>query len=215
MLERVPDDFHVLCISYPTHKEQTYAELATHVLQKLGDIRGNYILLGESFSGPVALLVNEQKPSGLLGIILAATFISAPNLRMGRFLPWALGFRLARPLFAARIALSRASTRPLLKAALRELEKVSPRVMAFRVAEIFSVDVEEQLKECAIPLAYFRGKYDYVVPSRNLRKIQVLKPNIKVVEFNTQHFLLQSAPEEAWVAISEFVKNIQEGRQEN
>lgn len=211
LIETVPENFAALCISYPTHEKKSYSELASCILTRLNEIQGNYILLGESFSGPLAILVSCQKPPGLLGTILVATFISAPNLKIARFLPWTLGFKLARPLYSLRIALSKPKNIPLLKAQLCELQKVSPEVMAFRVAEVFSVNVEKQLEECAVPLVYFRGKYDYIVPSWNLRKIQALHPGVDVVQFNTQHFLLQSAPTEAWAVISEFVNKIKEG----
>lgn len=210
LLENTPAGFDIICIAYPTHEKQSYSQLTSYVLSRLEGIQGDYFLLGESFSGPISIFISSVKPKGLLGTILVATFISAPSLKIGRLLPWALGFRLAKWLYSLRIGMSRRKNIPLLKAQLRELQRVPPEVMVFRIDEVFLVDVEKQLRECTVPLVYFRGKYDFVVPSWNVRKILAANPRVKVVEFNTQHFLLQSAPTEAWGAIAEFINTVKE-----
>ncbi len=208
LMERAPEIFNVLCISYPTDEIKDYAELTAMVLSRLMLIQGKFILVGESFSGPIALFVSHQKPQGLLGTILVATFISAPNLKIGRFLPWTLGFRVAKPLYALRIALNRGKNSSLLKATSTELQKVMPKVLASRIQQVFSVNANVALKACSVPLVYFRGTNDIVVPQWNLEKIVRLKPDIKVVLFETQHFLLQSKPLEAWDAIAAFANEV-------
>ena len=208
LVELAPGEFNVICISYPTHDVKSYGELTSLVMSELKLIQGNYILIGESFSGPISLFISHQKPKGLLGTILVATFISAPNLKIGRYLPWKLGFMLAKPLYALRIALSRGRSTSILKATSLELQKVLPKVLAYRIQQVFSVNAETELKECIVPMAYFHGKYDFVVPKWNLERILNIKPSIKVVSFDSQHFLLQSRPIEAWAAISAFANGL-------
>ena len=208
LIALTPEEFDVICISYPTHEVKSYCELTAQVMSELNSIKGNYILVGESFSGPISIFISHQKPKGLLGTILVATFISAPNLKIGRYLPWNIGFILAKPLYTLRIALSRGGSASILKATSLELQKVLPKVLASRIQQVFSVNADIELKECIVPLVYFRGKHDFVVPKWNLEKILSVKPSIKVVSFNTQHFLLQSRPIEAWVAISAFANGL-------
>jgi len=40
---------------------------------------GKYIVLGESFSGPIAISLAAQSPRGLLGCILCASFVRTPR----------------------------------------------------------------------------------------------------------------------------------------
>jgi hypothetical protein len=42
-----------------------------------------------------------------------------------------------------------------------------------------------------------------------MKKIIEIKPDINVVTFNSNHFLLQSVPQQAWEAIHKFVKEIE------
>jgi len=207
-IEANTSGFDVLTISYPTHKELSYKSLTSFVLSKLDSINNSYILMGESFSGPLSIFISHQKPSGLIATILVATFVTAPNFKVGRFLPWNIGFKLIQPLYSLRLMFSKTHNASFIKSISTELQKVSPNVLAGRIQSIFAVDAQSQLKDCKLPMMYFRGKNDFIVPRKNLDKMLSIKPDIKVVEFDTQHFLLQSAPKEAWQAITTFVADV-------
>jgi len=206
LVECAQDEFNVLTIAYPTQEKRTYTELTIDVLAQLEGINGNYIILGESFSGPLALFLSERKPRGLLGLVLVATFIKAPNLRLGRFLPWTIGFSLAKPLYSIRLSMSKKENQSLISAISTELQSVSPRVLSHRIEQVFSVNATESLRNCDVPVVYFRGTKDYVVPKKNLSDILSIKPEVKVVEFNAQHFLLQSNPVQAYKEIKSFAE---------
>lgn len=207
LIDALPKGFDVITVTYPTHENKSYIQLRDLVLQKIQSIEGKYILLGESFSGPLSLFVAEQKPEGLIGVILVASFVSAPNVRIARLLPWGMMFSLTKHLYGLRGLLSKGSNTSFIKTISTELQKVSPEVLAFRIQEIFNVNASSALSQCEYPIMYFRGTNDFVVPKNNLKKILNIKPDLKVVEFNTQHFLLQSAPEQAWSEIKSFAES--------
>lgn len=209
LLDTMPCGFKALCISYPPHEEKSYRELAAYVLEKLGKIEGNYLLVGESFSGPIAVLVGQVNPKGLLGIVLVATFISPPNIKIARLLPSQLLFSLAKPLYRLK-QLIKPKGKPgsTFDLALIEVQKSSPSVLSARTQEIFRIDVKNELASCKVPMMYFRGERDFVVPEKNLKEILRVKPDIKLARFDTDHFLLQSAPTEAWIAISTFTSEL-------
>jgi len=200
-----PDDFDLLTVEYPTDKKLSYSQLSLFVMAKLKSIGGSYIILGESFSGPLSLLIAEKKPPGLIGLVLVATFVTPPNIRVARFLPWGLVFSLAKPLCGTGSFFSGSENTSFIRLIAVELKKVLPSVLAHRIQQIFSVNAVNALKNCEVPVVYFRGTKDFVVPEKNLLRIQAVKPEIEVVKFNTQHFLLQSAPKQAWLAIENFV----------
>ncbi|EGG92997.1 3-oxoadipate enol-lactone hydrolase/4-carboxymuconolactone decarboxylase [gamma proteobacterium IMCC1989] len=203
-----PDDIDILSIEYPVNKALSYEQLSLFVMDKLESINGSYVILGESFSGPLSLFIAEKNPLGLIGLILVATFITSPNVRVARFLPWTLGFSLTKPLYDVRGFFSRSDNTSFIQLISAELQKVLPSVLAYRIQQIFMVNAVSALKSCDIPIMYFRGTKDFVVPERNLLNIQAVKPDIEVVRFKTQHFLLQSAPKQAWGAIERFVTQL-------
>lgn len=209
LLDTIPSEFKTLCISYPSHEENNYRELAAYVLSEINKIESEYLLVGESFSGPIATLVSKENPKGLLGTLLVATFISPPNLKIARLLPWELLFSLVKPLYIAKQWLKLKGTpASTFDSALIEVQKSSPRILSARIKEIFRVDVKNELANCKIPMMYFRGEKDYVVPERNLKEILKVRPDMEVVRFNTGHFLLQSSPAKAWEAIVEFTQKL-------
>ncbi len=204
----IATDDYVVVIDYPVDEIKTYAELTEDVLEKIRCIDGDFVLVGESFSGPIAIFLSAQNIPGHIGTVLVATFVSGPYWKFASYLPWTLIYRLARPLYALRIKLSNGTNASLLKAASVEMQKVKPEVLAARTRAALAVDASVALVQIKIPLVYFRARYDVVVPAWNLKKIIAIKPNTKVVSFDCQHFLLQSVPQAALQAIDDFVRVI-------
>ncbi|WP_341368618.1 hypothetical protein [Yoonia sp. BS5-3] len=66
----------VTVFSYPHHLFR-YEDILEWILPRLP--REDYILVAESFSGPVAVLVGAQNPLGLKGIVFIATFARKPR----------------------------------------------------------------------------------------------------------------------------------------
>lgn len=206
LLSIATDDYAVMVIDYPVDEIKSYAELTEAVLEKIRCIDGDFVLVGESFSGPIAIFLSAKNIPGHLATILVATFVSGPYWQLAKYLPWTVIYWLARPLYALRIKLSTSTNASLLKAASAEMQKVKPEVLAARTRAALAVDARAALVKIIIPLVYFRARYDFVVPAWNLKKIIAIKPNTKVVSFNCQHFLLQSVPQAAWQAIDDFVQ---------
>lgn len=85
---------------------------------------------------------------------------------------------------------------------------MNPAVLADRIQSVFAVDAREALGRLNLPLMYFRGFYDYLVPYKNVKAILAIKLDMRVVDFKTQHFLLQSKPVLAAQEILSFSKRI-------
>ena len=67
-------------VSYPSTEPLRYSELVALARESL-PTNGPYVLLGESFSGPIAVTLAAEHPDGLTGLILCASFVSNP-------IPW-------------------------------------------------------------------------------------------------------------------------------
>ncbi len=204
LVDTAPIRFKILTIAFPSQENYSYQQLTEYVLEKISHLNGDFILLGESYSGPLALFVAQTKPHNLKSVILSASFVTAPNIKIARFLPWAIGFRLVKILCSL---LCSDKPKSVIGLVFNELKKLEPKIFAARIQAIFAVDAQTALKECPAPIMYFLGKKDFTVPRKNLNRILSIRSDVKVVEFNTDHFLLQSAPVEAWAAIEEFAES--------
>jgi pimeloyl-ACP methyl ester carboxylesterase len=75
-------------VAYPPDPTLGYAELEALVRASLPTDRP-YVLLGESFSGPIAISIAASRPPDLVGLILCVTFASNPLPVLGS-MPWLL-----------------------------------------------------------------------------------------------------------------------------
>jgi pimeloyl-[acyl-carrier protein] methyl ester esterase len=200
-----PPQFEPVPISYPPDRVLTYEELADEIRNQ---INGGtpMILLGESYSGPLALRLASGKPRGLLGVVLVATFVRPPVPSVVRFLPWRIGFRLRVPVYALRAVLAgRTASGGLLRRARDAVRGVSADVLAARVRSAVSVDARQWLKDCPAPILYIAGQSDRLVRPHCFHAIRKVRPDVIRREITAPHFVLQIAPAEAWLAIEEFV----------
>lgn len=206
LLPHLPPELRPLIATYPTDAALGYEQLLPRVLDTL-PTDAPFVLLGESFSGPLALMAAARCPAGLQGVILCASFIRNP-LPAGSSLlrPLARGicFKFA-PRFARSWALMGRSATPALRRLSREaIDAVSPHVLAHRVRAVLNVDVRHELQCCRVPLLYLRGTRDRVVSRRNQDEIIAGFPCAQRVELDAPHFLLQTQPAAAAAAIAKF-----------
>jgi len=68
----------IIVVSYPKEIALGYDGLEEIVRAQL-PLGKPFFLLGESFSGPIAISLAAEKPDGLLGLILSCTFAKNPH----------------------------------------------------------------------------------------------------------------------------------------
>jgi pimeloyl-ACP methyl ester carboxylesterase len=170
-----------------------------------------FVLLGESFSGPVAVSLAASAPANLRGLILCASFLTRPH--------WALG--LLRPLLplaspkllpsflANRILLGRFATPELLAAQTRALDQVSSPALTARLHAMAEVDVRDALRAVTVPSVYLQAAEDRVVEARFAGEYTQFARNPNLLRLEGPHLLLQSNAAGAAAAIELFISNLQ------
>jgi len=195
-------------ISYDRDKIQDYEQLASTVSKSLNQEQP-YILVGESFSGPVALLVAARAPKNLVGVVLCASFVINPRPLLSLLYFPALFqalFRAGVPAWSIRYFLTgRESSQELVKAVRSAIKSVSPDVLIARLNMVIETNVIEHLTNCTIPLLYISTTQDRLIPKKSLTVIRTVKPDVSVIPVDGPHFILQSNPVDVWEAISNFV----------
>jgi pimeloyl-ACP methyl ester carboxylesterase len=206
-LDAMAQRYPVRVVDYPTSGALGYAELEIAMRASLPR-EGTFVLLGESFSGPVAISIAASRPPGLKGLILSCTFARNPRPRLGA-LHFLIGVWPTGPL-AARCAsvalLGRYSTSGLRRAFLGAVGKVTSEALRARLRAVVSVDVTRELAAIDVPILYLRATNDRVVPAGAAEFITRVKPEARVVDVDAPHFLLQVAPSKAAQLVADFME---------
>ena len=169
-----------------------------------------YALLGESFSGPIAIRLSFERPQHLRALVLCCSFARNPQARLARPASVLLNWRCPLPpvgLISA--ALMGGYATPSAKEALKAaLASVRADVLRARMKQVLAVDTRNLLKRVTLPLLYLRAARDILVPVQSANEVQGLAPQTKVTSLPGPHFLLQTQPEAAAAAVKAFLRQL-------
>jgi pimeloyl-ACP methyl ester carboxylesterase len=208
-VEALGANVSVVVVRYPPDQALGYAGLET-VARAALPVDRPYVLLGESFSGPIAVSIAATRPPMLRGLVLCGSFARNPQ-------PLLKPFRavLGRTPIAAvpmalvnGVLLGRFST-PALRASLRAaLAQISQPAMQSRVDAVLTADVSTQLAAVVVPILYLRATHDRVVGAAAWRWILEVQPNAQTAAIEAPHLLLQAAPVAAARAVAAFTQSL-------
>lgn len=193
-------------IAYPPDIALDYADLQTWVRDRL-PADEDFVLLGESFSGPVAIRLAAERQRGLVAMVLAASFATSPVFAAGALkrlvtlTPVQLRPRAALSWFL----LGKWRSAELLDALGEALDQVLPRVIRQRLRNVLAVDATDAFRKVVIPTLYLRATADRVVPARCGEALLATSSQVTVVEIEGPHMLLETAPLECADAIAKFL----------
>ena len=207
LLQALEPGLPVLVISYPTTELLDYAGLEAIVRDALPV--GPYVLLGESFSGPIAISIASTNPEHLNGLVLCCSFASSPRAWATALAP-ALSLPLPLPpSFAIAAALLGRFSSARLRSMLRQsLTKVAVRVLRHRLAAALRVDVTPTLSQIKVPVLYIQASADWLVSSAAAAEVLSLLPSTAVKRVRGPHLLLQVNPTESAIAIHTFLAGV-------
>ncbi len=196
-------------IRYPVDQEQSYAELDLFVRDQL-PASARFLLLGESFSGPIA----ASPPPGLVGLILSCTFASVPREALAHLPPGLLRWpmrlipltMMIKPV--SHLLLGRFGNSQLRQQLHAALAQVNPEVLICRMREVQRVDVRPRLGQIKVPVMYMQAEQDSIVPAQAVRPFQEAIPALKFVRFVGPHGLLATFPQEASAHIQTFCAEV-------
>ncbi len=196
-------------VRYPTVDPLDYDALGALVRDVL-PTEAPFVLLGESFSGPIAISLAARHPAGLRGLVLCGTFARNPRPGLAVLRPLLGMLPLGRPPIGllCRLLFGRHAT-PALRAELaRILAGISPAVSRTRLRAVLDVDVSARLAAIDVPALLLRARHDRVVPRAAGDLLARRLPRARVVELEGPHMLLQTAPDEAARILADFVREV-------
>jgi pimeloyl-ACP methyl ester carboxylesterase len=196
-------------VTYPADQPLGYAELATLVREALP--RGQpYVVLGESFSGPIAIRLGEKPPAGMVGLILCVTFAKNPYPLLGWAGPWASSLPVtALPGWVrAMFMWGGAATEQARDDSELATAMVGQAVLQHRIAAVLKVDETDSLAHVRIPTLVLAASDDHVVPRSATEHIMRTLPTAELVEIHGPHMLLQIRSAECAAALRRFMRGL-------
>lgn len=187
----------LIVVTYPVDQKLDYAALEK-VARTYLPTDDKYILLGESFSGPVAISIAASRPERLRALILCASFARnpRPGLAWLRHLLPFLPVNLMPVGLLSHLLLGKFSNTELHQLLVGAMAKVSPEVLKGRMNSVLQVDVRQRLSDINAPVLYLRAIQDRVVPFSAYKDIAEHLASMTLHEFDAPHFLLQTKSEE-------------------
>jgi sigma-B regulation protein RsbQ len=207
LLDVLPPGIKTTVVRYPD-RPGSYADHADVVRRELPKDEP-CVILGESFSGPVAVSLATAGITNLRGLILCASFLTCPN-RLLRALRPLTPFATPKlmPGFITRHALlGRFATAELRAAQARALSHVSSRTLTARLRAMADVDVRDAMRACDLPALYLRATEDRVVSARYGAEFMATARRGRLADIEAPHLLLQARPRQAAREIAGFLES--------
>lgn len=190
-------------VAYPGDIALDYPALTALVARSLPS-EGDFVLIAESFSGPIAIELAATRPEGLIGLVLCASFARAPRPRMLR-----LFMRLQRVLPVRRLPviaimpflMGRWSSRQWRQRVRDAISDIDASVLRGRLRAAATVDATARIADIDCPLIYLRARDDWLIDADSWLAIRAVSNNAVCIEIEGPHMLLQARPDECAAAI--------------
>lgn len=207
-LRVLPEDVEAVPIGFPAGEKWGYEELFDWLLGRL-PADEPFLVVAESFSGPLAVRLAAAEPKGMIGAVVCASFVRHPLPRWLRLLPVDAVFRLRLSRPPARFILADADASPELMDLFDEVIAYSPpEVVAHRARAALTVDATDALRTCRLPLLFLQATTDRLIRPRSAELVRRVRPDLRVVPIASPHFLLQMRQQECLRAIQDFLAQL-------
>jgi len=192
---------------YPHDRVLDADGLETFAREQLSGDRP-FVLLGESFSGPIALRIAADPPPMLRALVLSTTFATTPVPLLSPFAPLTRIAPVLTPMpLLSWLLLGRWRT-PALESALRQaLDEVSPDVLRSRAALALRIDARDALPRIRVPTLYLRARHDRLMhPSAGDAILRGIA-DARLQALDGPHLLLQTHGEACAEVIAAFARD--------
>lgn len=194
LLEHLSKDIAVEIIAYPADKKISYNKLIDYVTAKL-PYDDNYLIVAESFSGPIAFAIAKNPPPNLKSVIFVCSFLKPPRkvLTLSNFIPLSVVFALPVPLWIIkRYLLGNVVSDELVHLFRKSVSSVNKTVLSFRIRQTSGLAMTKGT--VALPCVYIQATNDRLVPPGSVKKFREVISKLEVIKVPGPHFILQANP---------------------
>lgn len=194
-------------LALPGTGAQDYATLVEAVRSQLS--AQSFVLLAESFAGPLAMELAAGPLPGLRGLVLCTTFARRPvPLPASAAMALAPAWPMPPLPLMARLLLGRWRTRSNQQDLQDALAQVPMPVLRQRAAATLRVDVRALLSRIQMPTLNVQALQDRLLWPHSVRELQVLLPDARHIAIEGPHLLLQARAEPAAALIAGWINRL-------
>ena len=184
-------------VSYPDQAYLSYEQLEQLVIREL-PVSGKYIIIAESFSGPIALRLANRAQGDLVAIVLVSSFAYRPLGWKGSLLarlPLSVILRMPFPDFVLRtFLLGGSASADDLSSTRRVIDHVRPQVLAGRLKEALTSDYGKHQIHATVRVVAVFAEYDRLLGRRSRQSVAEVCPTAEIEVVRAPHLALQVAP---------------------
>ena len=193
-------------LELPHQGPQDHDNLANALDDQLGETP--FVLLGESFSGPLAFRLALRHSSAMKGLILAASFLSPPHPLLPLACRLPIPANLPAPAWLLRWLCIEDATPAVLQLLQNEIRHLSPQLVRQRLQAM--TRLQSPLDSLSLPTLHLWPTRDRLVSHAAALSIGLHCRDLRVSRIEGPHFLLQSRPEACVQAIQQFIAKLGE-----
>lgn len=201
-------DGETVVISLPQSGPQEHEFLAKAIERKLPN--EDYILLAESFSGGIVPELLKRNLIHLKGVIFVASFLSCPNrlfLPIAKLLPLqALASAPLSKVAVKYLLLGQDASNTLLSKFVGITKSIPKQVLKNRLKVMSKQRLP--LATFDIPSVYVQACSDKLITAQKSRELGKTFKNIRFIEVDGPHFILQAKPKESAHLVAEAIASI-------
>jgi pimeloyl-[acyl-carrier protein] methyl ester esterase len=207
LLRELPAGWRTQVVAYPMDARAGYDELTRLAAQSL-PVDGPLVMLGESFSGPIAIRLGAMLGSRLQALMLCCSFARNPRpalVPLGGLVDWLPSPSQLPSVVSTRVLLGAsppAESRALL---IEALARLPTTVLRARLRMVMAVDVSDDLAAVQAPVLYLQAGHDRIVPPAAAAHVLRFCRHAVVTRIAGPHGLLQAAPAPCAAAMTSFL----------
>lgn len=211
LLKALPKTIDPQVVRYPADKPLSFQEHVDFARQQLPAGK-KFVLLAESFSGPIGLQLLADPPGNMVGAIFVATFDRYPRpflLDAIQYLPQKLLLTLFTTTPLGRFFCLGSASSAALKVFRSAIRSVSQEAISRRLQILRTLPPPPEVSN-SLPCLYLQASHDRLVPDRALKYLQRQLPQLQAQRLNGPHIVLLAQPEAGAKAIDDFISQLAE-----
>jgi pimeloyl-[acyl-carrier protein] methyl ester esterase len=193
-------------VRYPAEMDR-YLDITDWLRPLLGD--SDFVLVAESFSGPIALSLAAEKPKGLRAVILVASFAQSPR-RLPPGLPKLLYLFPFRNRIAVKLGqgfLIGAQSAPAFASSfLLALSGITTKTLEGRLKSILTADRSSEVAAISAPGLFIAASDDWLVTKTSTEVFR--EAGWTLAQISGPHFLLLTRAKEVSKIIKSFLASL-------
>jgi pimeloyl-ACP methyl ester carboxylesterase len=209
LLKHLPEEIAAQVVRYPADRVMSFQEHVDFARKQLPR-KKPFVLLAESFSGPIGLQILSDPPDNLKGVLLVATFARHPTpffLDAGRYLPQKLILSIFSKTFLGRFFCLGGAPSEAIDIFQNALKSVELKVLSNRLKILAELPPPPELSFSG-PSLYLQAKKDRLVPGRAIVPLQQLLPQLQIKQVAGPHITLLAHPEAGAQIICNFISGL-------